>query len=110
MAVDVHYKAVADFYKEMNRKDRFGLFLVLLILYRKSRSLYQIIKRVRDRSGYSLPTSSVHAKMKYLEDRGYIRRGQPVVLEGRNQYPYSLTEKGRKIVESFSKTFQILTS
>ena len=109
MAADVHYRAIADFYKEMRRKDRFGLFVVLLILYRKPRSLYQIIKRVKDRSSYSLSPSSVSAKLRYLAAKGYIKKGQPVVIGGRNQYPYSLTDNGKKIIESFYKTFQSLT-
>ena len=109
MVVDVHYKAVADFYKEMRRKDRFVLFMILLILYRKPRSFYQIIKRVKDRSGFSLPPSSVFSKVKYLEEKGYIKKGEAVVIEGRNQYPIFLTEKGRKTIESFYKTFQRLT-
>jgi len=109
MTVDVHYKAVADFYKEMRRKDRFVLFMILLVLYRKPRSFYQIIKRVKDRSGYSLPSSSVFSKMKFLEQKNYIKRGQAVVIEGRNQYPIFLTEKGKKTIESFYKTFQRLT-
>jgi len=110
MVVDTHYKVIAHFYKEMRRKDRFGLFMILLILYRKPRSLYQIIKRVKDRSAYSLPPSSVSTKLKYLAGKGYIKKGQSIVIEGRNQYSYSLTDKGRKIIESFYRTFQNLTS
>jgi DNA-binding PadR family transcriptional regulator len=109
MVVGIHYKIIADFYKGMQRKDRFGLFIILLILYRKPRSFYQIMKRIKDRSGYHLPPSSVSAKMKYLEAKGYIKRGQSIVIDGRNQYPYSLTDKGREVIESFSKTLQSLT-
>lgn len=108
MAIDINYMRVADFYKDMIKKDRFLLFIILLVLYRKPRSVYQIIKRVRDRSGHSVAPSSVSAKMKYLESKGYIKKGQPVVIQGRNQYQYSLTDKGKKVVESFSKTLQNL--
>jgi DNA-binding PadR family transcriptional regulator len=110
MVVDIHYRRIRDFYKDMSKKDRFLLFLILLILYRKPRSLYQIIKRTKDRAGFSLPPSSVATKLKYLEKKGYIQKGASIIVDGRNQYILYLTEKGRNFVESFAKTVQKLMS
>jgi len=80
-------------------------FFVLMLLNQNSTHGYELIKKIEEKTSNQWKPShgAIYKTLNDLEKKGYLEAGEP---GERQQIPYKLTGKGRKLVEKIRIQFR----